>query len=328
MDILHILKRINLKQKFLTFLKELVVFLLITSPVFFYLLCAIFNLSQGVLFHILLFCLIFLSTLSIYGAFIEPYFLVVRNRELDIEGLSKKFRIVFFTDLHVGPYKRSDFVKRVVKKVNSLRADLIFIGGDFTTGEDFHPKYLTPLKKLEANYPIVAVLGNHDYNLNFSFETPRPSLAKKVAEKLKSLNIKVLRNKSYTYEFGKEKVNIVGIDSLWAKKDNVEKAFRKVEQRYPTVVLAHNPDIVYKVKKLEGKRVDILLSGHTHGNQFRLPFDGALFPFIRPIKLSAKYLQGFNKFRGIPMYVNAGTGETLTRIRLFDPPEIVVFDLK
>jgi len=316
---------VNFEKRIPVFLEELIIFLLILSPILNIIFFKIFNFPKGTLFYVLMVPLTLISLTLLWGVFTGTCTVVIKQHVSDLKGLKKKFRIVFFADLHVAPFRRKKFVERVVEKINNLRADLIFLGGDFISGKDDDIKYLTPLGKLEANFPIVAVLGNHDYGIGTSFDTPNEDLAKKVARKLRSLGIKVLRNTNLKVNFDKETLYIVGIDDLWAGHDNIEKAFKGINVRRPIIVLVHNLDLV---KKLRGKKVEILLAGHTHGRFVRVPFSGEILPPLENTQLESKYVEGFHKFGRIPMFVTSGLGESFTRIRIFDPPEIIICDLK
>lgn len=316
---------LKLDPRLLIFVQETLLIFLLAVPLVTYVLLKLIGSTNNIIFLVAMICSWGVSLITIYEAFIEPRLISVRQHELEVKGLSKKFRIVFFTDMHVGPFKKKGFVKRVVKKVNSLRADLIFIGGDFTTAGAIRPGFLTPLEKLEANYPVVAVLGNHDYNMNFSFDASSREFARKVKSKLTSLNIKVLKNQSFLFDFGEEKLNVVGIDDLWAGNDDVDLAFSNVDLKWPVIVLVHNLDLV---KKLKGKKADILLAGHTHGLNLRLSLCGIIDPPLRITELGSKYKKGFNRYKGIPMYVSTGIGSVFNGVRFFKLPEIVIFDLK
>jgi predicted MPP superfamily phosphohydrolase len=317
--------KFSFNPKLFVVLQEVVLFFLVISPLLTYFFFQLMGISSGFLFYFILILNFLVSLVSIYEAFIEPRLFCVRHHVLNIKNLSKKFRIVFFTDMHIGPFKKRGFVKRVVRKVNSLRADIIFIGGDFTTAGAIHPSYLTPLKDLEANYPIIAVLGNHDYNVSFIFDNPNLKFAKKIRKKLSSLRVKILRNQSYLFDFGDEKLNVVGIDDLWVQKDDLDKAFKDVDPKWPVLVLGHNLDLV---KKLRGRRVDILLAGHTHGLYLNLSLIGLINPPLRNTELKRRYIQGFNRYNGIPMFVSTGLGSVFNGMRFFQLPEIVIFDLK
>ncbi len=102
-------------------------------------------------------------------------------------------------------------------------------------------------------------MGNHDYGL------PGPDLAEEVEALLTSYGIRVLRNERVALN---ERVQLVGIDELWADRDDVDRAFADIDPGQATIVLGHNPDLMAKI----GRRAAVFLFGHTHGGQIYLPF--------------------------------------------------------
>ena len=164
-----------------------------------------------------------LCLLSIYGAFIEPNIVITKHIRFNIRDLKERIRIVFFSDLHIGPFKKSSFINRITDTINKLNPDLILIGGDFITGRYETFKYLKPLKNLGAKYPTLAVIGNHDYDMDLPFEKPYYKIANSLVSYLKTLNIKVLRNCSEQIKIKYNILNIIGIDDLWSGKVNIEK---------------------------------------------------------------------------------------------------------
>ena len=72
--------------------------------------------------------------------------------------------------------------------------------------------------------------------------------------------------------------------------------------------------------------VDLVLSGHTHGGEIRLPFIGPVGPM--PTVLPREYDKGYKEYKGIPVFITSGVGSTGTRVRLFNPPEIVVLTIE
>jgi len=317
--------KINLDQRIIIFFEELSVITLIYLPLLLYISFDV-HLFQNVIFDISMIFAVLVQIGAIYSAFIEPRIIKVRKINIELKDLSDNIWIVFFSDLHLGPYKKYDFVNKIVIKVNELNPDIILIGGDFITGNKNTFKYLTPLKNLQAEYSILAVLGNHDYDLAFDFEKARYNLADELEKFLYSLNISVLRNSSKLIKTKKGNINIVGLDDLWAEKINVNQAFSQTSEEYHTIALFHNPD---SIKKIIDKKIDMFLAGHTHGNTFRFPPGRPLIPFIRNIKLPPRYLKGFHKYRKIPIYITSGVGEAVTRMRfLGNFPELIVIDLK
>ncbi len=104
--------------------------------------------------------------------------------------------------------------------------------------------------------------------------------------------------------------------------DAIPILMRGVPDSIFTVLLAHTPDFV-KWEKMTG--IDLVLSGHTHGGQIRLPLFGP--PIVR-IKLGRKYMQGLHRIDNTWLYVNRGIGTILLPMRLFCPPEITLIKLK
>jgi len=90
------------------------------------------------------------------------------------------------------------------------------------------------------------------------------------------------------------------------------------------LLLTHNPDLVLELADLGAPPPDLVLAGHTHGGQVRLPGYGAIYTST---KLGRRYDAGLFDFQGIPLYITAGVGTSEVPVRLFDPPEIVLITL-
>ena len=109
--------------------------------------------------------LLFGIILIIYTNLIEPNLLLIKETEIQSEKISQTINIVFVSDLQVGNYKKTAFVEKLVKKIDSVKPDLILIGGDLIDNEgtfEDESKYLEPLKILKEKYPIYYILGNHE----------------------------------------------------------------------------------------------------------------------------------------------------------------------
>lgn len=90
------------------------------------------------------------------------------------------------------------------------------------------------------------------------------------------------------------------------------------------IVLVHNPDLVLDVADIAGPKPGLVLAGHTHGGQVRLPLFGALYTSTR---LGRRYDRGLFVLDGFPLYITAGTGTSVIPVRLFDPPEVTLLTL-
>ena len=257
------------------------------------------------------FCVVF------YGSFVEPRRLVVREFEIENSRLPS-MRVALVSDIHVGPYRGEDWVRRVVERVNGLGVEAVFLPGDFLFGKagKFSDE-LEPLRDLNVSVKI-ATLGNHDHGVFEPFATEQP-LA--VSRALRDFGILELKNQSYFW--GEKDVWVLGVDDNDFGFHDLRKAFAGVDDR-PKILLAHSPDIVDELS--DGVLPDLVLSGHTHCGQIRVPFLGAL-PFTIPTRSGKKFEGGFYEVGEVDLFVTCGVGEVGPRARLFNPPEIVVLSV-
>ena len=243
-----------------------------------------------------------LLLLFVWGFFIEPELLTVKRYKSDRFGGKK---IVFVSDFHVG--KRDGFrLKRIVETINKLNPDLVLSGGDFVKGHS--GKRSMPAEKIAAELaqikaPIVTVLGNHD--INFDKYTVKNALEK--------YGIVVLDNSSTNIDG----IIISGIGDKRVSLSQIKLVLENTEST--NILLSHTPDIYYDVDE----DVDLILAGHVHGGQVRVPFFGAL---ICPSKFGTKFSYGdFNETKN-RMIVTRGLGTSLLNVRFCDIPEIVVIE--
>lgn len=236
---------------------------------------------------------------------INEHNLKVNNWNPDLNG----FKIVLISDLHIGtkhvPLKK---LKKIVNIANEQKADAIFILGDFDAMSISYSKIpqkdiSKTLSNLKNSY---AILGNHDYE---PCATVQPIL--------KSAGIKLLKNESVWIYFNNKKIRICGIEDIWHENIDVKKVVGKINE--PTIFLTHNPDSF----PLVPDEVSLTLAGHTHGGEISFPILGA--PFV-PSVYGQKYTKGHIIENNKQMYVTSGIA-SLSRFRLFNPPEIVILKI-
>lgn len=254
------------------------------------------------------FALVGLSWIA-YGTFIAPKRLRVR---VERKALAKEpkawMKLVFMADLHAGGGKRQDWYEKLFSKIKDLSPDALLLGGDFVVADSGSLDALQGLGKLELPYGKYFVLGNHDYLDN-------PS---EIKERLESWGLKDLTNIDCDLTYQGLKLLLSGADdSLFGKP----KYSPRKSADLPRIILAHEPDLALDLK--EGQ-VDLMLSGHTHGGQIRLPFVGSI---VVPSKLGRRADEGWRVINGIHVFVTRGVGEVMCRARLFCAPEIVVLEL-
>ena len=248
--------------------------------------------------------------LVFYGSFVEPRMLLVKHENVSV--LNNSIRAALISDIHVGPYKRSGWVEKIVKIANREKPDVIFLLGDYIMGVEGKVEDLLALGQLEAPLGVFAILGNHDYQNNRSAE---------VETALKNLGITVLRNSSTKIVLSDgSDLFLAGVGDFWYD-GMVSAAVDGLSSSDQVILLAHNPDTILDSSV---KIADLVLSGHTHGGQIRLPFFGAMFV---PTKIGEYFGKGKFLINGISLFITSGTGEMGPRARLFNPPEVAVLEL-
>lgn len=252
-----------------------------------------------------------------YSCFVEPWIIVVKKLEVGTKT-EKPLTIAFVSDFHVGPYKGRTFMRRLVKKTNALKPDLILLGGDFLYNYASDPDLLDPLKELKAPLGIFGVMGNHDSGRDVMHGrvTLTRDRTKDVEEVLKRCGVTVLHNE--WRDIGP--VILAGTDDFWMESYDLGKTLAGIPEGKPLVLLTHNPDAIMDERT---QRADLILSGHTHGGQVRLPLIGSVPPI--PNELGRKYDRGtFSLPKETTLIVSHGVGESMARPRLLTAPEILL----
>ena len=258
----------------------------------------------------------------LYVFFLEPYWLVVERHTLKFasrQDLPSGLRIVHLTDLHRSKIVADSYLRKCISKVNKLEPDLILMTGDYITGKSKWANSLGELLKLlRAKLGVYATLGNHDGGQWAAQHggVPETSIIK---SELEETGIRVLVNESVEVQYHNKTITLVGLGDLWAGEFNPSLAFQGVETSQFTIALSHNPDTIEKLRKYPA---DLILCGHTHGGQVRIPWSGAP---ILPIE-DKRYSAGVYAIAERIVYVNRGVG-LLKRIRFNCRPEIACIDI-
>ena len=253
--------------------------------------------------------------ISIWTLLIESTRLNLHTTQVSWRG--PNLRIVLFSDLHVGsPGVDLEFVRKLVGTVNAQNPDIILIAGDFLIGELPGGQFIGPvevsleLRRLHSRLGVYAVLGNHDWWYN----------GPHVIRSLESSGITVLEDRALRLYSTPNAFWILGISDLWTRGAHWEKGLEQIDDSEPILAITHNPDIFPTIPQ----RIDILLAGHTHGGQVRIPFFGR--PIV-PSGYGQKYAAGWVREEEKRMYVTVGIGTSVLPIRLGVPPEIALIIL-
>jgi hypothetical protein len=265
-----------------------------------------------------------LGSIGVYARFVAPFRL--RVTEVDPATLitqpaaGRDFTVCFISDLHLGEFKREDWLRRIVVEANKVNPDVVLLGGDFVGRTECCAlsDLFAPLQDLRAQYGVYGVLGNHDYGI------PGPDHSDALYALLPTLGVQLLRNTGLRLADG---ITLIGLDELWGPGADFGGALQSCDTRPGDVllVLGHNPDVMDAIGRSEVPAPEraLFLFGHTHHGQIRVPFmPGAAIPIKGRL-----YRGGFRLPQG-GVYVSAGTGENTSPTRLGTTPEILVFRLR
>lgn len=221
-------------------------------------------------------------------------------------------RIGFMTDTHHEPGRPQALLKRAVELLNDAQPDLICLGGDYVVSRaaEFN-RAAVLLARLSAPLGVYGVLGNHDYWAG----------ADRIAAAVAATGITLLRNQArrLTAPSG-DTFWLIGLDDAARRRADLRLAVAGVPDEGFRLLLAHEPDIADALDA----RVDLQLSGHTHGGQVVLPWLGApLLP-----RLGLVYTSGLYRLPTHALYVGRGVGGVPPYIRFNCPPEVTVLTLR
>lgn len=231
-----------------------------------------------------------------------------------LEGL----RIVLMADLHCGPVNRPESLLPALRLANECKPDLVLLPGDFVHySKVYFAEAAEWLDGLRPTIPggVLLSWGNHDH-WNGLEEGQRVLNGH---HQLLQQRLVLGRDRSLRAE-GKG-LWLCGLDDLWEGKPDLAGLLRGIPADQPRLVLCHNPDVA---EEQAGARVDLMLSGHTHGGQVRLPGLGSP---ILPSRYGQKYAAGLVLGPNYPVYVTRGLGVGGLPLRLGVRPEITVFEL-
>jgi predicted MPP superfamily phosphohydrolase len=233
-----------------------------------------------------------------------------------LPGQLDGLRLLHVTDLHVrdgsGP---SAWLPEIA---STLSYDLTLYTGDFIDGDDDIKPLATLLSAMPAQAPSYAVLGNHDYWS--AGREPRPNDMARLGSALSEVGVTVLRNAAALACGGR--IYVAGVDDPVTGLDDAGAAMAAVPPNAACILLAHSPDVL---QRLAGHKPTLVLAGHTHGGQVRLPVPG---PVFNVTSLPRRLAMGYHVHEGTPLFVSRGVGYSGLDIRFRCPPQIALLELR
>lgn len=277
---------------------------------------------------LVLFCILaIIIGIAFYAFIVEPrrlkerHFLIRKNKKrvIDISNAYDMFTmqsdvvVAHLSDLHFSRWFKPRRINNLIRSIMETKPDIIVFTGDLIDDYKKWPtkqtnKLIEKLKKLNAPMGKIAVLGNHDYKSDGQFF---------VQEVLKKAGFTILMNEDVFGSDAKVSMNIAGVTDASSKEANYYYESTLAEWH---LLLMHQPDYVDQVKNLE--IYDLVLSGHSHGGQIRLPFYRVKTEGAKRYTHSL-YLPTKNTL----LSVSSGIGTTALPARFGVPPEVVYYHL-
>jgi len=293
----------------------------------------------------------------VYGVFKGRYNFKVIKQQIVFDDLPEAFdgyTITQISDIHSGSFDNKAKIEYAVDLVNEQQSDAILFTGDIVNAiaEEMNP-WVDTFKKLNAKDGMYSILGNHDYGY-YAYNTNEEILEnhKKLEDIHKQIGFDLLLNESRTIEKDGQQINILGVENWGAsrhfpKRGSLIEATKNIDTNAFNILMSHDPSHFdfkevelsksdkYKLNAVVDepniidfeKKIQLTLSGHTHGMQF-----GIEIPFLNfkwsPVKYRYPKWAGLYKEAGQYLYINRGLGFLAFPGRVGIWPEITVIELK
>jgi predicted MPP superfamily phosphohydrolase len=247
------------------------------------------------------------ALLLAWGFLIEPRWLAFR--EIPVSWNGPAVRVGLLSDLHFG--SPGGPTTAAIDALNEARPDVIVLLGDYVIHGVVGGRFIEPekiaaqLARLKAPLGVYAVLGNHDWWHG----------GEKVRAALEKAGIKVLENE--TADLGP--FRLAGLADEWTRGPDAAKVLKKTGK--PVLAAIHGPDIFPDLPA----GFALVVAGHTHGGQVRLPFIGS--PLV-PSRYGQRYAAGLIEENGRKLFVTVGVGTSILPLRFGVRPEAVVLSLR
>ncbi len=276
---------------------------------------------KKVVIGLLIFIVIVCSFL-LYSRYISTSGLIIKEYKVVNEKITDNFhglKIVHISDIHYGTTINKKELNNIVKKINSLKPDIVVFTGDLLDNNIEMPKnyekdLIKILSKIECTIGKYAVNGNHDYEFK-NYNT--------IIEQSGFINLN--DNYEQIYKEGKNYILLSGISTSMHGNKSLEEKLESTttllsdiseeeQKNIYKILLLHEPDVIDDINI----DFDLALAGHSHNGQVRFPFIGA----ITTPEYSKKYYDEYYKVNNTDLYISSGLGTSVIKFRFFNKPSI------
>jgi predicted MPP superfamily phosphohydrolase len=272
------------------------------------------------------------ACLSAYILFVEPrWFRIRKIRIAARKPIPKPISILHLSDTHFcGKYA---YKEAFFESLRSVEADFIFVTGDIIDHDGGIDQCAEMIGNLKARYAKCAVLGNHDYwdyrlvdNVRYHLRKVKRSSRKndvpRLRKTLEQAGVHVLVNESREFRENGTSLVVAGTDDPVTHKVDFASTLALARKDSFNILLTH---VLDSILKLGTSEVDLVLAGHTHGGQIRLPFLGG---FCADFRMPRRYIDGLNEYQGITTFVSRGIGAgRILTPRFCCRPEAVLIEI-
>lgn len=282
------------------------------------------NISRVDRMHAQVLLVLFVLTFILVGwkRYDDSTNIVTDKITLEVEGLPKShngFKIVHISDIQGDEYTGRKEIASYIQKVNAQNPGIVIFTGDLVSyGTDFIDMSAEEFGKTRAKYGSFAVVGDHDYWAGV--EHIQKALSKQGIPLLRDENRIVQVDSAFS-------IALTGITHVYSKQAKPEKVARltaAVDSADIKILASHQVED-HLIASSQKQNYQLLLAGHTHGGQIRVPFMGMNFSAAEQ---ETKYVSGLYREKGLPIHINNGLGFTLGPMRYGAPPTVTVIELR
>ena len=266
--------------------------------------------NKGLKLILILLVITILTTL--YARYIGTMGLITKEYTIKDNEIPSSFdglKIVHFSDLHYKRAINEEKVEKIIEEINLINPDIVVFTGDLID-KDIIPNeadyefLIKSLSKIKTKYGKYSVLGNHDYNEK-----------EEILKVFQKSGFKYLENEYDIIYKNNEKLLIGGLGNVTYGEDFIDEIVSSENVDYQ-ITLVHEPDASDDIVKYTN--TNLILAGHSHNGQVRLPIIGAL---IKP-RYAEKYYKEYYKIEDTKLYISSGIGVSTLNYRLFNHPSI------
>lgn len=246
---------------------------------------------------------------------IEPTFVVEKRVTLQSAKIPSAFvkkTIVFVTDLHISKRWNNPDYAEMFRKIKALHPDIVIFGGDYMYLLPDNEMCLELIRQVKGVIGTYAVIGNHDRALSASV----------IKNTIMDAGITLLVNQAQKIVLEEDTILLYGVDDLTTGNPRIDPVLERCTDSLFTILISHNPD--YAMPQI-GKKIDLFLSGHTHGGQVSL---FGLWAPIVPSSYGNRLRSGIKKTGNMYIIISNGVGTVFPNVRFCTPADYYVITLE